>query len=361
MRERDGVYLRFMIYPWVFFVLMNGYFLVEMLDPRDFFEKVGTVYKLNTLLFPALQIMVTLFVLRVPGKNWDFSKKARMAALNIGGAFLFLMIRVYATHIEPYRIRVNEIVLETTTVSNSIRILHISDIQSAAVGDYERGVFERISQLKPDLILFTGDLLQPIPPASISSELPKMSAMFRTLRPPLGIFGVFGNVDHPLRHISADERGGLVMLESETSLVRAPGADISLLGLSLVQSMGRQGVRSSVEGWLQDAGDSRFTILLGHCPDYIPFVQDIPADLCLAGHTHGGQIRIPLYGPPVTLSRIPRDWARGFHSTAATRINVSAGIGAEHAAGLPPIRFNCPPEMTLFVLTPARRATQAPR
>jgi hypothetical protein len=82
-------------------------------------------------------------------------------------------------------------------------------------------------------------------------------------------------------------------------------------------------------------------------------ISDVPVDLCLAGHTHGGQIRIPLVGPIVTLSYVPRSWARGFREVGATRLNVSAGIGCEHAAELPSMRLFCPPEMTLIELRPA--------
>ena len=81
-----------------------------------------------------------------------------------------------------------------------------------------------------------------------------------------------------------------------------------------------------------------------HAPDGV--------DLCLAGHTHGGQVRIPGYGPIVTLSGLPRHMARGLNDWGKTRIHVSAGIGSEHIAGLPPIRIFCPPEMTLIVIVP---------
>ncbi len=63
-------------------------------------------------------------------------------------------------------------------------------------------------------------------------------------------------------------------------------------------------------------------------------------------------IFLPFVGPLITFTRIPRDWARGFREVGRTRLNVSAGIGAEHAHGLPSIRINCPPEMTLIHFVP---------
>lgn len=92
-------------------------------------------------------------------------------------------------------------------------------------------------------------------------------------------------------------------------------------------------------------------ILLGHAPDYILSLGHLSIDLCLAGHTHGGQVRIPFFGPPITLSRVPREWARGMHEVGNTRINVSAGVGSEHMMDLPAIRFNCPTEISVIELS----------
>ena len=66
---------------------------------------------------------------------------------------------------------------------------------------------------------------------------------------------------------------------------------------------------------------------------------------------------MPIYaaiGPLITLSRVPRSWARGGCQVSGSWINVSAGIGAEHAAGVPSIHFDCPPEMTLITVEPGQ-------
>src|SRR5690606_11559425 len=95
-----------------------------------------------------------------------------------------------------------------------------------------------------------------------------------------------------------------------------------------------------------------FTLAFGHAPDYVLYVHDLPIDLCLAGHTHGGQVRVPWLGPIFTLSRVSREHARGFHELGSLRFNVSSGAGDERSGGLPPIRFLCPTEMTLITLVP---------
>ncbi|MBN2381729.1 metallophosphoesterase [bacterium] len=109
------------------------------------------------------------------------------------------MIRLYATHVEPNQLKTREIAVETNKVSQPLRILHISDIQSAQVGSFEHRVFDRIAQLNPELIVFTGDLLQPQAPATIDTELPKIVSLMQTLQPPQGIVGVYGNIDDTKR------------------------------------------------------------------------------------------------------------------------------------------------------------------
>ena len=114
-------------------------------------------------------------------------------------------------------------------------------------------------------------------------------------------------------------------------------------------SRARQAIIEAVEGEDPDA----FRIVMGHHPTYAEQVGDLPVDLCLAGHTHGGQIRVPLYGPLFINCSAPKKWSQGTHRVGDTVLDVSAGIGCTHGDALPSIRFRCPPEMTVIDLVPA--------
>ena len=95
---------------------------------------------------------------------------------------------------------------------------------------------------------------------------------------------------------------------------------------------------------------SRYHVVLGHSPNYA--LGRIDADLLLAGHTHGGQVRLPWLGPLVTLSRVPRSWAAGLtEMPGGARLLVSRGIGMERGPA-PRLRFLCRPELVFIDLEP---------
>jgi predicted MPP superfamily phosphohydrolase len=323
------------------------------------FLAIGAFYTFNTLVIPIVLGVVAAAGFTVWNRRPYEKRIVLLSLAYVAIAFSLVGARILMTHIEPYRLKLQTVTIQTDKVSRPIRILHISDIQSAAVGRYEKETFARMAELSPDLILFTGDLLQPVPPATFESELPGLAALLRTLHPSYGLWGVYGDVDDRLRQIPPTDLGGLTFLEDGAAVVAAGPDRLRLLGLSRSQSRTGRDFRDTVDRWLQESPGS-FSLILGHAPDYALSLQDLPVDLCLAGHTHGGQIRLPWIGPLVIISRVPRAWARGFREIGKTRLNVSAGIGCEHTDGIPPIRFNCRPEMTLIELVPKPPAPPAP-
>jgi predicted MPP superfamily phosphohydrolase len=92
------------------------------------------------------------------------------------------------------------------------------------------------------------------------------------------------------------------------------------------------------------------TLVVSHVPDLSRQLDGLGVDLHLAGHTHGGQLVIPGFGPPIILSDLPRKYAKGLHELGDHWINVTPGIGMEgnHA---PRMRFFCPPEIHLLELS----------
>lgn len=168
----------------------------------------------------------------------------------------------------------------------------------------------------------------------------------------LAAWNVIGDVDGPLFPMILAGDSPIRTLADESVLI-ADGT-IRIVGLSLPASRGNEDPRAVLSRETADSTEEEFVIVAGHAPDFVMAMDGQRLDLGLAGHTHGGQVRVPWLGPIVTLSRVPRDWARGFRQQDGWAFNVSAGIGAEHLADLPNIRFNCPPEITLIRVEPAQ-------
>jgi hypothetical protein len=97
-------------------------------------------------------------------------------------------------------------------------------------------------------------------------------------------------------------------------------------------------------------GDGPLRIVLAHSPDQLDWAQAQDADLLLAGHTHGGQIRLPLIGPILSPTREGVKYASGVFYAPPTIMHVTRGV-----SGLLPLRLKCPPEMVYLLLHAARR------
>lgn len=275
----------------------------------------------------------------------------------LSGVLLFLALDLFAlrywvTHIEPNQHDVRQVRIATPKLTQPVRLLHIADIQSGGIGDKEAALFDLIRELDPDIILNTGDFVQPVEPRTVDSELPKLVELIASVKPRYGTFGVYGDTDYMLYRFCVDNFAPMRMLSSRSVHVQTAGGGLSLHGLNLNQSRDFNYAQRSITAWLDESNATDFRILLGHSPNYALGVGELPIDLCLAGHTHGGQVRVPGYGPLVIDSEVPRNWARGFRQVGVPYLNVSAGAGSNRFEGLPPMRFNCPTEMTLIELVP---------
>lgn len=255
---------------------------------------------------------------------------------------------VFARRVEPFRLEVTQAHLTSPRLAalpRPLRIAVVADLQTDAIGDYEVGVFDRIVAYEPDLVLFLGDYLQLQPP-EFGRELPKLQAQLRRLSPPLGMFGVDGDVDVCGADTVFAGTGVTLITDSHAQL---PGVPIDVIGLGRWKSRARF-LDGSIVRRLQ--GD-RYCILMGHAPDFMMSVirDGLAVDaLMVAGHTHGGQVQIPGFGPLVTLSSVPR-WLAGGGTfrRGDTWLCCSRGIGMERGQA-PRIRLFCRPQLMLLEL-----------
>jgi predicted MPP superfamily phosphohydrolase len=255
--------------------------------------------------------------------------------------------RGYAQWVEPYWLETAKYQLASDKISRPIRIVLLADYQADRLGDYERRAFREIVQLKPDMVLCAGDYLQPWKRDDFGPLCRETNAYLRTIgfSAPMGIFAVQGNSDR-----YGDWAGvfdGLDVTTFEKTVTVQQG-QLSITGLTMADSFSTDLVVSRRPG---------FHIVLGHAPDFA--LGSIDADLLLAGHTHGGQVRLPLIGPLVTLSQVPRRWASGLTQLGIGRwLIVSRGVGMERRDA-PRLRFLCRPQIVVIELVPDRASRRS--
>ncbi len=286
------------------------------------------------------------------------------AAWGIGiERYLFTVRRARAEVLEPGRA--------------PLRILHISDIHMAPWQHRKQEWVASLAALEPDLIVNTGDNL------GHADGLRGVRAAFAGFE---GIPGVFVHGSNDL-HAPAPRNPFLYFMGPSRRTISAPRLDTDAMDRFFRDDLGWtdldntaatvdvKGLRIAAFG-IDDAhrGRERFdlvdkalstlrrkrsktalTIGVTHAPyrHVLDEFVDLGADAIFAGHTHGGQVRIPGFGPLVANCDIPLRQARGLstwrHSARSVPLNVSAGVGHSIYA---PVRFACRPEVTLLTLTP---------
>ncbi len=320
------------------FTLQVGGFDVATFTPTDRF---GAIQLITWLLFFHNVIFLGGVAALAYRRGWPASRAASYAgaasALLVVG---LLLLAVDAFLIEPHALEVSRVTIVSRKVAAPLRIAVISDIQSDAPGPYEAGALARVKAEQPDLILLAGDYVQADTADDYAQTIEQMRDLFRQagLSAPLGAYAIQGNTDQPGRWQVIFDGLPVTALETTTRLDLGP---LVLTALSLDDSF-----RSD----LAVPGEAKFHIVMGHSPNYS--LGSVNADLLVAGHTHGGQVRLPLLGPLITLSSIPRAWADEVHTIAPGKtLLVSRGIGLErHNA--PRLRFNCRPEVVIITVKP---------
>ena len=257
-------------------------------------------------------------------------------------AVAVLLIAADAFLIEPHWLEVTHWQFASPKVHRPLRIVVVADLQTDAVGDYERSVLRQVLNEKPDLILLAGDYLQ-MPLARYETCKRELHDFLQEIHfsAPLGVFAVMGNVD--LLDWRDMFRGLNITAIDETRSFEL--GDLQLTCLVRWQSF-------EPRLTIKYARPKRFHLVLGHSPNFA--LGDIEADLLVAGHTHGGQVRFPLIGPVITHSRIPHTWAAGLTVLpSGARLLVSRGIGMERGFS-PLMRFLCRPELMVIELVPEK-------
>jgi predicted MPP superfamily phosphohydrolase len=260
-------------------------------------------------------------------------------------------VGAYASFVEPEWLALERAELELDPRRDGdrpLRIGVIADIQCEEVGAHEREAVARLMAERPDLILLAGDYHQG-GAAKLAEQLPALRSLLRRLHAPGGVFAVQGDTEsvEEARRVMAGT--GVRVLVNRVERVRVRDRRVSIAGVAL--AYWSEAARRTLAGLEQAGGQRDVRIALAHRPDAVRLLRpDTRVDLTVAGHTHGGQVQLPLVGPPTISSRVPREvGAGGLHELDGRWIYVSRGVGVERGQA-PRLRLGAVPEVSLITV-----------
>ena len=253
---------------------------------------------------------------------------------------------LYAREVEPRRLEVvrPELTLPRLAAAfDGYRIVQIGDLHLDDWSKPERldRTAEMVNEERPDLVVVTGDF------ASYSArrlDTGRLVGALRRLSAPDGVLAILGNHDYltDVKLIRQCIReAGLTELINEVVTLERGGSELHVAGIDDVMEG-----RSRLDLVLGELPESGAAVLLAHEPDF----ADVAAatgrfDLQLSGHSHGGQVRVPLLGRAV-LPPFSQRYTRGLHRVGGMLVYTNRGLGTVHAR----LRFGCRPEITALTL-----------
>jgi len=262
---------------------------------------------------------------------------------------IFFGLGYYMMIFEPQNIQIERHIITLENLPQSFdgtKIVQLSDLHSYWFSSREKKVLEMVEELEPDFVFITGDFVDPATKIT-DQDLSSVKTFWQELGKSYQgrIFGVLGNHD-PREIKNLLERSEIAILDNENRKIIVNGEFIYLIGVD-DPSAGRADLKKAMKGIENEATN----ILLAHGPEIINQVLGKRIDLVLVGHTHGGQVNIPFLEELFLeqlkpLSKYGRKYTSGLFKIDNTYLYVNRGIGTS----IFPIRFNCPPEITLIEL-----------
>lgn len=267
-------------------------------------------------------------------------------------AALILLCVLYSRLVEPFWLTVERARVETSKLppgARPVRLVLINDTHCDPGARTEERLPELVAELEPDAIIFAGDAV------NSPEGLPVFRELMRRLAEVAPTYAVRGNWDvWWFPHLDFFGGTGVKVLDGAVAKVEAGGAEVWLAGFPVLE--GRAGSDRAANGRVAEAllariPKGRFKVLVHHYPEVAAEAVRRGADLGLGGDTHGGQIRLPLFGPLIRISRLGGYYDVGLHRVEGGHLYVNRGIGME-GGHVPRVRFGCPPEVTLIEIAP---------
>ena len=262
------------------------------------------------------------------------------------------IIRVLSRFMPPPRVTVTKLDLVVPQLPrhlNGLRLLHVSDLHLHAGSETAWQLPHLLAQLDFDAICYTGDFIE------VDDDLPRLAELLAQMPSSLA-FAVLGNHDHlPFGrlHVSSNNdasrlyevltRAGIKVLANEA--VPILGGGVYIVGVDDPAT-----ARDDIVRAYTNVPMGTCTLLMAHSPDIVLRLATKRPSLILSGHTHGGQVRIPLLSRFIRLTEVAREYTRGLVTFSGIPLFVSRGVGCSGVN----IRIGSPPEVALLTLRSGR-------
>jgi uncharacterized protein len=265
-----------------------------------------------------------------------------------------LAVAADAALIEPNRprlVRVDVALPRLPPSFDALTIAHLSDFHFDPYFSVTpiQAAIRIVNAVKPDLIVLTGDfvtlpLLKTRATVMAATRQAEPCAdLLRQLGAPFGIWAALGNHDvftHALHVETTLRQAGIQVLRNRAVPLERDGKRIWLAGVDDVLAGG-----DDLDRTLRGVPAAEAVVLLAHEPDFADQAANYPIDLQLSGHSHGGQVRFPFIGA-LYLPKLARKYPLGLRQVGRLQLYTNPGVGTLRI----PVRWNCPPEVTLIRL-----------
>ncbi len=276
--------------------------------------------------------------------------QSRLVIVLVCVGVIYVSWRIYN---DLYNVRVRETELQITGLPEQLegfRIAQIADVQAdgRTNGSKLQGYVDAVNGLRPDLILFGGDLV-----TSGTDYIPTGAAAMGKMQAPFGIYACLGDHDYfsDSEYVKQSlQQNNVTVLDNVATLVPVGASYLSLTGITNVYRT--RPAPATLDTIERQRPKGPVNILLTHQPSpwLVEHSLEQGYDLFVAGHTHGGQIVFPLPGFLLTGSSFETDYVTGFYHVGGMLVSINNGLGMT----LAPVRYHAPAEVTLILLKSAK-------
>lgn len=223
---------------------------------------------------------------------------------------------------------------------DGFRLMQLSDFHIDGIDGLAEVLAEHLRGIACDLCVFTGDYRFE-DRGSCEEVYPRMQKIIGSIQSRYGIYGVLGNHDPGEVALGLQDMG-VNMLVNDAACISKGGDQLWVLGVDDNFDYGCHNLPLA----MTDVPPDAFKILLAHAPELFESADEAGIQLNLSGHTHGGQLRVPVFGAVRQNARCPRDYGWGAWKHGNLQGYTSCGVGCSTL----PIRYNCPPEIVMLEL-----------